>query len=187
LGYPHFRKPPYRNQDKHRPSGPQVILDSDWRWHPRYALLPSVTSAISNSGAHCMYPSLSSNVAGKSIMSSDDRKHIENLHSYTVYIYTHTNYIYSGFPISMFDYQMVHASCELNYVHTILPAKCCDPKTITVLALPLQLPVDPFAYDVYSPQQRSCGLVVDEIDNLVCTLFMLGTSVAKKNTPQGHL
>ena len=129
MGYPHFRKPPYRNQDKHRPSGPQVILDSDWRWHPRYALLPSVTSAISNSGAHCMYPSLSSNVAGKSIMSSDDRKHIENLHSYnSVYIYIHTNYIYSGFPISMFDYQMVHASCELNYVHTILPAKCCDPK-----------------------------------------------------------
>ena len=120
------------------------------------------------------------------------RQMIENIlktsiHIQCIYIYTHTNYIYSGFPISMFDYQMVHASCELNYVHTILPAKCCDPKTITVLALPLQLPVDPFAYDVYSPQQRSCGLVVDEIDNLVCTLFMLGTSVAKRNTPQGHL
>lgn len=93
------------------------------------------------------------------------RQMIENILKTSIniqctYIYIHTNcifiYIYIEFPISMFDYQMVHASCDLNYVHTILPAKCCNPKTsknidndgspTTVLALPLQLPVDPFAY-----------------------------------------
>ena len=136
-----------------------------------------------------MYPSLSSNVAGKSIMSSDDRKHIEHLHSYTVcvYIYILIIYIYVYIYIYRLDFQFpcLIAKWYMRLVIWIMFTPSCPRNAATQRQSQfLHYPCSYLLILLHMTcihHNKDPGLVVDEIDNLVCTLFMLETSVVKKH------